>query len=205
MNGQTLLDLTTELLAGRVLGTTLFLQLLNNAKARREARRAWMKIRTVDSSNTVTAATTYQSSFAFPSRFLRFYGKYPIRLVSGTSVIKLEERPLEELDELQTTVGYFCVDYANSLIYITGTWNQSYATKIFYCKKSADITLTTAWTFPDEYHPMLAFDVAIQQKGDIDYDEINARMVLYHGKSVSDIESAMVLWDANLQTSSKGV
>ncbi len=192
-------------MGGRTLGDTPFYQLINSAKNRREARRAWMKLRTRDTSNSVTSATTFATSFALPTRFLRFYGKTPIQLVSGTSVIKLEERPLEALDELQTQPGFFCVDYANSLIYLTGSWNQSYTMKIYFCQKSPDIDAATEWVFPSEFHPMLAFDVALQEKGDISYDDINERMAKYHGKSVADIESAMILWDAGLQTASRGV
>lgn len=205
MNGETLKDFTTELLAGRELGDTLFYQLLNNAKNRRERRRAWMKLRTVDSSNSVTSSTTFATEFTMPTNFIRFYGKYPIRLVRGTDVVKLEEIPLEQLDEQQNACGYFAVNHSTNKFYITGTWSQSYTVKIYHTAKSTAIAAGTEWVFGDDFALALCFDVAAQQKGDISYDDINARMVQYHGKSISDIDSAMILWDANLQVNSRGV
>lgn len=208
MNGEVLKTFTEELLGGRSVDETLFYQLLNNAKNRRERRRKWMKLRTRQASQTLNSSNTYQTEFTLPTGFIFFYSKTPVHLVgvSDSSVMyKLEEIPFEQLDEKQDQNGYFAVDYSTNKFYVTGTWDKDYTVKIYHTAHSTDIAAGTTWVFGDDYTMALAFDVALQEKGDISYDEINARMAKFHGKSIDDIDQAMVMWDSNLQVASRGL
>ena len=52
MTRRELLDLTTDLLGGEVMGTAKFTRLLNIAKNRREGQRPWVYLQTEDSGST---------------------------------------------------------------------------------------------------------------------------------------------------------
>lgn len=205
-NGATILALLTDLLDGRVMGDDKFYRLVNQAKNNREAKRPWRILIKCDSTKTSLTSDNYLTAKALPTDFRKTLKTNTLKLsATGGVVYNLVEVPFEQRLEYQNSWGYFYIDYAGGNFYICGTPPTALTCNLFYISKSADITSTTSWVFPDEYAPILAFDVAMMQKGGIDYDDINARMVTNHGQSAADMASDMDFWDASLWQSAIGV
>jgi hypothetical protein len=221
MTGEELQQITSVLLDGRDMGASKYAQLLRTAKRVREGARPWMALRTVDTSKTWGPGDTYETLKDLPADFRKPYNvlkprdlegsqRTPIILISGDSVVytyptifgaHLAHKDINNLH-------YF--DYANRKFGITGRMDRSYTVHLHYLKTTTDPASDggdlDAWTWdlsPDD-GIILAYDIAIAQKGGIDYDEINARMVQYHGVDVRQLFSNMVKWDDELQRSALG-
>lgn len=203
MTTEELQQMTTDLLDGREIGTTFFIQILNMQKRIREQSRPWVILRAEDGSNSVTTGNTYKTAHTLPERFMRFYGEYPIKIVDSAENVQDEfyERGYNMRRKMKDHNGIFFVDYANDNLYLSGSISKAGTMYIDFIQASADFTNggSEEWPFPENFHPLLAFDVAITQKGGVDYDDIHARMVQYHGIDVRALENAMNMWDAQLQ------
>lgn len=213
MTGSELYTLTTELLAGRAMGETFFYQMLNMARSKREGMRPWMVLRKIDSSKTISSGDSIEDTKTLPTDFRRTYNqkrangvRAPLILTSGNIIRYVQQIPFGTQYEHQDISDRFFVDVANSTFALTGTRDRSYTARLSYIYNPGNITASANdWVFPDEYHPILAFDVAITQKGGVDYDEINARMVAFHGADIRELDSAIVKWDDELQRSELSV
>lgn len=214
MTGQEQYDAATEMNGGVTINETLFYQLLNVAKNNRESKRAWRTLVSLDTSLTASPSSTYQTTYALPTRWLRFVpyrpasaineAVSPIQLVSGTEVVHLEEIQFERR-VTQQSVGYkFAVDPANSVFYITGTIPKTYTINQLYIKGTADITSSTSWTFPTRFHLLPVLDVIAMFKGGIDADDQNARMAPELRAAANAIRVAMETWDNDLALSAIG-
>ena len=211
MTGPELYDLTTELLGGKTLDVTLFYQLLNMAKNRREAMRPWVILRKVDSSLTVAGGDGITNTKALPTRFIKPYSlrrpdgsRTPVVLRTGDSVLYVSQIQFGSEQERRDDTDLFFIDLANNRYAFTGIRDQSYTIYFSHLAFSVEITAQVDWVFPSQFHPILAFDVAVSQKGGIDWDELNARMAQYNGQDTQQVWSAMVMWDTDLQRQDGG-
>lgn len=202
MTGSQIYELTTTLLDGRQMDEVAFYRLLNLAKNKRERKRPWMILRKKDKT-TVSLSTSddFETAKALPSDFGRFYNNKSVQLVSADGDHKYIPQKAFEMQYEHKDDDVCFVEYlaGGSNIYFGGIRSKAYDVWLFYCQISDDITSDTSWVFPPDFAPLLAFDVAIMQKGGIDYDDINARMVQYNGVEVQQLEMSMVHWDAELQ------
>ena len=213
MNGEDLLILTTNLLGGTVLDEDMFYQLLNSAKNQREMMRDWMALRAEDSSLTFTAADTYLTGKNLPARFLRTYQfrdsegdlSGPFIVDSSGNKTPLKAIKFEQRFDYKDTPGYYYIDHKNRTISRTGT--TAGTLHLFFIQGSEDITAATAWTLPptDSYGVLLAYDVAVEQKGGIDWDTVNANQVPYNQRKIFTLESNLATWDSRLQQAELGV
>lgn len=205
---------TEQLLDGVTLDPTLFYNLANTAKDIRESKRAWMKLRAEDSSKTVTSANTYTTMKDLPEDFLRTYSpkrrdgqRSAVVLKNGNSLKYVQEIGFDRRVEYSDVNGHFYIDHANDQFAFTGSYDKTYTVYLNYIKKSTAFSEsnTTGWDFPSQFHPLLAFDIAVLHKGGIDYDAIAERMAQFHGITIQALEQSMNLWDANLQKSALGI
>lgn len=219
MNGSQLYDLVTALLDGDEISTTTFETLINMAKLKRESKRDWQVLKKKSAAFSITPSTTNSTAFTLPSDFLRCLKntKYSSAMVllnsagkkTGDAVEVLFERQYDYMD----TPGYFFVDFPNRSFYLTGNpvVSEARTAYMFYIKSSPAITYVPeagqGWdAFKDattgmDFSPILAYDVAKMQKGDIDFDDINARMVQFMNVSIDDLEFAMNVWDDRMKLS----
>lgn len=213
MDGATLYTLNTSILGGRPLDETVFYQFLNMAKNTRELSRDWMKLRVVDHSITFSSSDAYDSTKTLPDRFLKQYSyrdqmgalKGPFIVTADGSKVELQPIKLEEAYDFRNLEGYYYIDYAAGKIGRTGS--TAGTLYLPYIRGTEDIASGTSWTMPptDTFGILLAFDVAILQKGGIDWDTVNANQVPYNRQTIRDLESRLALWDAQLQQAQLGV
>lgn len=214
MNGQALLDLTTDLLGGEELNETFFLTLLNMARVKREGNRDWTWLRRKDTSISWLTSDTPATAKAVPSDFLRpikgTLNSRPIVFLraDGRKWGTADEVALERQYDYQDAQGYFFVDHGADpkTIHFTTAAPENLTAALFYVSSGPDIGLATEWArIPARYHPLLAYDVSIMYKGDVDFDDINARMARSSAGSAEALESAMVMEDERSKLSALGV
>ena len=207
MTGQQLKDLNTEIRGGRAMDDTIFYVLLNLAKAGFERSRAWRKLVAKDTSKSSSSATLYTTSFALPTTFVMTLPRRTLKLVNAstpTDVKDYTEVPWERWNEYKNSSGYFTIDHANSLYYLSGTVSGTYTHHFFFIGTTTTLAAGTEWVFPAEYHPALAFEVAAMDELGMDYDDINAKQGNANiGRAVLIMRSA-IKWDDALQRSALG-
>lgn len=211
MTGDQLYTLSTGLLGGNQMDEDIFYSLLNSVKDLREMNRDWMVLRAIDSSITFSGSDTYISTKTLPDRFLRTYTFYnqkgelagPFIIDSNGSKVELKPIKFAERYDYRNTEGYYYIDVKNNKIGRTGaTAGTLY---LPYLQGTQDISPTSTWEFPSYAHPLLVFDVVIQQKGGIDWDRINASQIPYNQNTLKQLESSLDMWDARLQQAELGV
>jgi len=141
-----------------------------------------------------------------PSNFLFWQSDCPITLVNPNNtndfLDSFNEVPVSKLVSYQFQSYKYAVDYPNSILYIAGTVDKTYTIYKNYIYKPDDVTETTSWAFPAQFHGLLAYAVAALQKGGIDFDDQNARMAGDNAATVQSIYQAMIDWDSRLQEQS---
>lgn len=197
-------DLLTEIRGGRVMDVYIFLTLANLAKNTFEAKRTWRRLIACDSSNTQTSSDTIATGKPLPSDFGRALTKNPLTLVdpnNSSSFKKYTEIPMERRDEYVDCSGYFYIDYANGMYYLTGSVDRTYTHRFYYSKittQFSNITLSETWSFPAQYHPYIAFEVAVMDELGMDYDDINARQGSANAARAAIIMTSAVMDDESL-------
>jgi len=199
MTGKEIRDLTTSLLDGEELGQTAFLNLANVVKNNRERIRPWRYLVTEDSSKTASAGDTYETEKDLPSSFRRALARDTMILKRGDTVLEYKQIPFNQKIRYREANQRFYIDHKKSKFYLCGTIDGKYTIHLFFIAKSSDIAWDTEWDFPEEFHSLLAFDVAVLHKGGIDYDLINERMARILGFTAESLGRSMLFWDDELQ------
>lgn len=214
MTGEELRTLNTNILSGKSMDSDLFYQLLNIAKNRREMMRDWAKLRTLSNSITFSASDTYLTGKTLPDRFLRIYTAFDRDTGASNGVFivttdgsQLFLKPIKQAEAYayRNTQGYYYIDSKNGTICRTG--NTSGTLYMYYLQGTVDVDAqsTEIWDFPSYSDALLAFDVAIDQKGGIDWDTVNANQVPYNQRKLQQIEMNLATWDAQMQQAELGV
>lgn len=194
--------LLTSILGGISMDDDVFNTFLQMAKNRRESSRDWMKLRVVDTSITFTTSDTYTTGKTLPARFLKLY-KDPFIVDANGGRLDLQPIQLEDAYAYKDSEGFYYIDHANSTISRTGT--TAGTLYLPYLRGTADISDSLEWIFPTFAHPLLAFDIAIIQKGGIDWDTVSANQVAYNKETIEMLSNELDMWDADLQVSAIGV
>ena len=114
-------------------------------------------------------------------------------------------KPIKFADRFsyKDTDGFFYIDVKNSKIGRTGTLAGTL--HLFFLQGTVDIDGDGTWEFPTVAHPILAYEVAAEQKGGIDWDTVNANQVPFNRDTATKINSQLNMWDARLQQAEIGV
>ena len=183
MNGQAIIELF-ENLVDDSLDADFELQLANIARKKVEAKRPWSFLKKLDSSQSASS-----SGLTLPTDYMR-----TDRLVVGST--RLDQVPFEQAYLYTSASGYWYLDYANGVFYITGV-SPSGAVKHYYIRKTPDLTLTTSPVWPD-YHELIAYEMA-EQFFAIDQGDRSRSWDDKHAMQKALLERAMVEWDVRLQ------
>lgn len=182
----------------RPLDDTTFYSLALLAQDKFEGERPWRQLLARNTANSNTSGAIYTTAYTLPTDFRMFSRRKPIVLVSGNERVFLDERPLEDLEEIKDQNGFVVVDLANNCYYLTGTQPKAYSHTLNYTKRSTAISENTSWVFPSVYHAYIAFEVAVMEQLGIDYDDVNARQGDPNAKRADMILASAVKWDAAL-------
>ena len=205
----------TNLLDGTTLDEDLFVTFANIAKNQLEAERAWMILRKIDSSQTVSGADGITNTKSLPTRFLRTFRvnrpsgyQTAILLRTGDSMRYVSEIPFGTQHENKDNPDLFFIDHSGSTFAFTGTRDQSYTVYLNYIQGTVDFTSDgddedETWGFPSRFHPVLGFLTAAYYKSGVDYDDINARMAGANFSAGVALHDAMIQWDQELLRASR--
>ena len=139
MDRAELKTLTEQLLGGRTLNDTLFTQLLNMAKNKREMMRPWMILREQDTSVTVEPSDIFTDTQSLPTGFLRTFSLRPVSLFSSDGVKEILSSKFSDR-YINKDKSSFYIDVKNNAIGFTGTRNRTYTAVINMIKASDDFT-----------------------------------------------------------------
>ena len=218
MTGQDEVNLVTQILGDEAPDSNYILQLINVSKVMIEmginpakndgGHRPWKVLSSLDTSQTVNGSNTYLNPFPLPANFVRYLGESSLtqgmlRLFDGnTNIQYLYEVPIENILEYKDAFGYFAVDYANQVFYITGVVPGTFTIYQNFIATTSPITLTTSWSkFNSNFHSILAFDAAARWRLGTDYDDMNQRNADMNIKTVGAIFSTMEAWDTEMAIS----
>lgn len=206
MNGTSLLQLLQSTLGGRILDQTYALQLMNMSRNWVQNKRNWMCMRFADSSQSVPAGNNSGDPVSLATGFMGFLdpgmngGYGGIQLFNGTQWARLTEVPLEMSNVYRNQFGYFCIDYAQGLLYVLGLCAQPYTVYQFITKDLGDITANSSWSqFPARYAPILPLRSAARWRKGASFDDMNAENAADNDLEVKEMLGDMIKWDTRLQ------
>jgi len=199
MDGDTLVRLLISFMDDEEINEPFAYQLLNMAKDKIEMSRMWVKLRKPSDSFDIASSDGYLDFQDLPDDFLMTFGDKPLKLISGSDVIGLSEIPLDERDKYRDNTEVFYIDYNGNRFAILGGLSQGYSATLYYIASTDDIESGKTWIFPKMAHPLLVIEALIIHRGQVDFDNINARMVNEGYGTKKDMENALIMWDANLQ------
>lgn len=210
MTGAELYTAVTSLVSGFSLDQTLFLQMVNTARIRREMSRQWMRLRKYDYTQTLQQQN---ASIVFPpaaSARLNVPVDFLYMNRDGEITLYNNNNQFETYTEIAMNIAIpylqtnnvFFIDHANGYIYFLGNIATLYTAFIQYQADFGNITLETEWkNIPSIFHMILAYDVAAMYRLGVSYDDINARNAERNAQDAELLYSGMVSWDDNLQRS----
>lgn len=208
LNGESLYNLTSDLLLGFKMSPDLFYILLGLVQGNREQSRAWVMLRTESNTQVINPAqnnisnSMYLVPFDLPADFLNFYSPNRSLVLVANDGITFQwynQIPLEYKQQYKDYNNKFYYNLTNKKYYLCGTLDQQYTAHFFYIASSPSITPTTSWVFPAQFHPILAFDVAQMYRTMFDYDVVNVQQGQMIEKGSETIFKMMTEWDGNLQ------
>lgn len=165
--------------------TTVAYQLMNNAKNKIEGERDWEMLKKVDSSLSASNA-----ALALPTDYDHTVNLY----VNTTPYIQVS---FDQKFLFQNAALRWYLDMANSNFYILGS-NISGTVNHVYIKTTPDITSSTSPVWPNKFHLLLAFEMAII------YFAIDQGLKVFSWETdwaaqYQTLKNSMIDWDVKLQ------
>jgi len=203
MDGKTLLELLRSFMDDEEINSTFGYQLLNMAKDNIEIRRPWMKLRKFQTDISFDSSDGFDDFKDLEDDFLMTYGDEPLKLINGSDVIGFKEIPMEDRDARKDEAQLFYVYHRDGTIAIMGGLSKGYNGTLYYIGRTVDISSGVTWIFPQFSHPLLVVEALVIHRGEVDFDDINARMVNNGFATASAMEKNLDMWDAQLQIRSR--
>lgn len=203
MTGAELVTLLNSFMDDEEISNAFAYQLLNMAKDTIEMRRPWMKLRRFKSDYSFASSDGYEDFKTIPDRFLMTYGDFPLKLISGTEILNFREVPMEDRDARKDELGYFYIYHNQDQLAVMGGLNKGYSGSLYYVEGTVELADAITWIFPKFAHPLLVIEALIIHRGEVDFDNINARMVNNGLGTQEKMEQVLTMWDAQLQIRSR--
>jgi hypothetical protein len=181
------------------LSQVLQVQLANNAKNRLESELRLEATKALDTSLTAIVGGTYVTPYPlmadwFLPNHTIYVGQDPYRQI-----------PMERRELFRGNTGFFYVDARKRQLYLCGTQQQAQTISVPYFVATPDMTTATAQdgvtatvTWPDRFHPLLAFEMA-QLYYAVDAGDKNRAWDDRWQAVYRDLRSALVAWDQQLK------
>lgn len=203
MTGSEIIAFANQLLGNEELDESMALSMINVIKDTIEDKRPWQVLKKLDTTVTVTGASTYTTPLDQPEDFRRYLNEGTIQLFDGNNNIQYyDEFPYEQLLNYKDASNWFCADYGSYQFYLTGVVPGTFSVWQWYIRVTPEITLTTEWErFPSRYHKILSYELALMWRLGTDWDDVNARNGQKNAIDADNIYKAMESWDENLALS----
>lgn len=181
----------TESILDESIEETMFLNLLNVAKNLVEDMRPWELLKSEDSTKVHSQGDNYLTAKTLPTNF-----KYDYAMIVGLD--EFNQVPFTEKYAYKDSARKYYIDLAGNSFYLTGNGTGN-TVHLFYIKNTDDIDLTTSWSFPTRFHPLLAFYIVGFIMGGQDADEIYRMMAPENKIQMTAIQNSMISWDDTLK------
>ncbi len=194
LTGQNILDRFTTM-TDDTIDSIQGLFLMNAGKDLVEAGRDWYFNRAFDNSQTWSPGDTYLTTKPLPANFLA-----PREIYLDGDILPYVEVPFELRERYKDTYRRFYIDYLNRTFGICGSGPGVRKINMYYGAASDAITLTTAATWPTQFHPLLVFKMAEVWGSTSEADDINYRQSKEQLRQANDFLKMMIAWDGRLKT-----
>lgn len=129
------------------------LQLVNDAKNGLESELQLEITKKLYSSLSVTAGQTYTTSRALPTDFF-----LPLTIYVGSQAyIPI---PFERQHEYRSISGYYWIDLANDVFYLSGTQTTNDTIFFYYQYETPDLSVSTSPVWPSRFHSIIPLEMA---------------------------------------------
>jgi hypothetical protein len=201
MTGDTL-KTQFENLIGDTLDETFTFQLMTQAKNKVEVDLKLEILKAVDQSLISTAGDTYLSMKTLPTA---------VRQVLKMVIGYIPYYPVGFLhrEQFRFSARRYYIDWKNRQFALCGTQGSTQTIKLFYIAKTDDLTAANKATdgiitWPDEFQPLIPYEMASIYQANIDPDEIAFRMSPEQEKQMQRIKDSMIAWDHDIKLASMG-
>jgi hypothetical protein len=180
-----------ETLVGDSLDPDFTLQLANDAKNSIETELELEITKKLNSSLSTTAGQTYTTSKALPSDFLS-----PLVIRVGTQ--RVYPIPFEAQIDYRDINGYYWIDMANDVYYLTGTQGSAQTIYFFYQRETDDLTTGTSPIWPTRFHSLIPYEMARKYFA-IDAGEKGRSWSPEMQVFYTELKNQMIQWDHKLK------
>ena len=190
MTGAVIVQMFNDLVDDEM-DSVLAYQLLNSARVKIEAQRSWNFLKKRDSSNTSDTGGTWETAYALPDDYDK-----PINLIVGSLgyVAVLFEQAVFYKDNGR----YYYVDEANSNFHICGSPGTAETIYFNYIYTPSDVTSITSPVWPERFHALLAYEMAVLYTEGVDADQVTKIMSTGFLRARQELQEQMTRWDATL-------
>jgi len=154
MTGQDILDKFGNLADQQDWDTDFAVEVMNDAMHEIEEEVKPEGLKKIDTTQSTFIGQTYTNSIPLPSDFFLPNGFIYV----GTD--RYKQIRLERAVDYQDISGFFFVDTANAVYYLTGTIQTASVISFPYFYSTPDITLTTAPVWPERFHSLIPLKMA---------------------------------------------
>lgn len=144
-----------ESMVDDVLDSDYALQIVNDAKDEIEGMAAWEQLKR-EQSYSVSAGASYLAAIGvLPTRFA-----LPLSMTEGGSYVPYRKYDFEDRQARENASFGYLIDLAAANVYLTGTNSAAKTMYFYHTQYSADLTVSTEWSFPERFHALLAYKAA---------------------------------------------
>lgn len=180
-----------ETIIGDSLDPDFTLQLVNDAKNSIETELELEITKKLNSSLSTTAGQTYTTSRALPTDFL-----VPTTVRVGTQVFY--PVPFERQIDYRDVAGFYWIDLANNVYYLTGTQGSANTIYFFYHYATTDLSTSTSPVWPTRFHSLIPYEMARKYFA-IDAGEKGRSWAPEMQVFYNELKNQMIQWDHKLK------
>jgi hypothetical protein len=190
MTGQQIIDKFHNYVSDE-LDSTFELQLVNDAKNAVETELQLEITRKLSTSGSTTAGQTHTTSRALPNDFF-----LPLTIYVGTQAYT--PVPFERQQFYRDSAGYYWIDVANSVYYLSGIQGSAQTIYFYYQYATTDLSVSTSPVWPTRFHSLIPLEMA-RIYWQIDQGEKNRAWTLEYNAEYTRWKHLLQDWDHKLK------
>lgn len=172
------------------------LQLVNDGKEAVESELQLEITKKVNTSGSTTAGQTSATSRALPTDFY-----LPLTIYIGPT--PCYPIPFEKQQEFRDVSGYYWIDLANDVYYLTGVQGSAQTIYFYYQYETPSLSVSTSAVWPERFHKLIPFEMA-RLYWQIDQGEKNRAWTPEYQADYLRWKHLMQDWDARLKLNAIG-